>query len=91
MHFRKMELADRDIYESRIGQHEFHTYEYTFLTLYFWREMCKTELADMDEAIIVRKADPRGRLYFMQPLGYAHENLRDIVRRLKEYKESQSG
>lgn len=91
MHFRKLELADRDIYESRIGQHEFHTYEYTFLTLYFWREMCKTELADMDEAIIVRKADPRGRLYFMQPLGYAHENLRDIVRRLKEYKESQSG
>jgi len=91
IHFRPLELNDRNLIASHLEKHCFNTYEYTFMTLYFWRKMCHPEICLLDEAIIIKKAIFNKPSYFMQPIGYSKENLSDIVLKLKDYKDSNPG
>lgn len=86
--FEPLELKDRDIFLKYLADYSFNTYEYTFFTLYFWRKMCSTEFCVIDNAIIVKKADMKGGYSFMQPIGYSRGTIKDIVLRLKEFKDN---
>jgi len=86
--FKPLELSDRDLFQRYLGEYSFNTYEYTFLTLYIWRKMCNVSYSIIDDALIIKKSTKNTGSYFMQPLGYTKENLKNIVAKLDEIKKS---
>lgn len=84
--FKKLDIDDRDIFQRYIGKYEFGTYEYSFLTLYIWRKMLNVEIGITDDALIVKKHEKQKGSFFMQPIGYKKENLKEIVNKLNEIK-----
>ena len=86
MIFKRLMLEDKNIFEEFIYPYKFLSCEYSFTTLYIWREACDICFAIYKGALIIKKKDFEGRYYFMQPLGYSKENLKEIIDVLIEYK-----
>lgn len=87
LEFRDLELSDRDLFRKYLGDYPFNTYEYSFTTLYLWRRFSRIEHAIYKGALILKKTLKKCGSCFMQPVGYADENLRDIVDTLYEIKQ----
>lgn len=81
--FKPIGLEDRDTFLSFLGDYNFSTYEYSFLTLFLWRELCSVEYAIIDDALVVKKTEKDKGSYFMQPLGYSREKLGELVQKLR--------
>lgn len=86
MLFKKIKIEDKDIIDKYVAKHKFKTYEYSFTTLYLWRNMCNVEYAIVDDALIIKKQQVGKGEYFMVPVGCDKEKLPEIVEKLKEYK-----
>jgi len=86
--FKPLELSDRDLFQRYLGEYNFNTYEYTFLTLYIWRKMCNVQYSIIDGTLIIKKSTKSTGSYFMQPIGYNKENLKNIVIKLDEIRKS---
>jgi hypothetical protein len=86
MIFKRLKLEDKNTLEKFIYPYKFLSCEYSFTTLYIWREACDICFTIHKGALIIKKQDFAGRYYFMQPLGYSTENLKDIIDELMEYK-----
>lgn len=86
MNFKKLELQDKVLFDKYIYPYKFLSCEYSFTTLYIWRDACDIRYTIYKDALIIKKKDFNGDYYFMQPLGYAKEDLRDIVEKLSQYK-----
>lgn len=84
--FKKLEYTDRELIESYLGDYNFKTYEYSFLTLYMWRKMLNIEFSIIDDSLIIKKAYDKIGSYFMQPVGYKKEKLKDIILKLEAIK-----
>uniref|UniRef100_UPI003FD7DD40 DUF2156 domain-containing protein n=1 Tax=Clostridium sp. TaxID=1506 RepID=UPI003FD7DD40 len=65
---------------------KFLSCEYSFTTLYIWREAFDICFTIYKDALIIKKMDFEGRYYFMQPLGYSKENLKELIDALMDYK-----
>jgi len=79
-------IEDKNLLEEFIYPYKFLSCEYSFTTLYIWREACDICFTIHKGALIIKKKDFEGRYYFMQPLGYSNENLKEIIDALMEYK-----
>ncbi len=88
--FKPLELSDMDLFHKYLGEYSFSTYEYTFLTLYIWRKMCNVAYSIIDDALIIKKSTKSTGSYFMQPLGYTKESLKNIVIKLDEIRKSRT-
>jgi len=77
--FKKLELEDKDIFQTYLGDYKFNTYEYSFLTLYTWRKMLNVEFSIINNTLIIKKYSKKTGSYFMQPVGYGKEDLKGIV------------
>ena len=86
MIFKRLTIEDKNILEEFIYPYKFLSCEYSFTTLYIWREACDICFIIHKGALIIKKKDFEGRYYFMQPLGYNKENLKEIINTLMEYK-----
>jgi hypothetical protein len=86
MIFKRLTIEDKSIFEKFIYPYKFLSCEYSFTTLYVWREACDICFTIHKDALIIRKKDFEGRYYFMQPLGYSKENLKEIIDELTNYK-----
>ncbi|HHW31244.1 MAG TPA: DUF2156 domain-containing protein [Clostridiaceae bacterium] len=86
--FKPLDLEDRDLFLNYIGNYEFNTYEYSFLTLYFWRRMCQVEYAIIDDALIIKKTEKKPGSFFMQPIRY--KDLKKTVHTLIKIKNKDS-
>jgi hypothetical protein len=86
MIFKRLTIDDKSIFEKFIYPYKFLSCEYSFTTLYIWREACDICFTIYKDALIIKKKDFEGRYYFMQPLGYIKENLKDIIDALTNYK-----
>jgi len=86
--FKPLSLEDRDLFLKYIGNYEFNTYEYSFLTLYFWRKMCNVEYAVIDDALIIKKTEIKPGSFFMQPVG--SRDLKKTIYSLLEIKNKDS-
>jgi hypothetical protein len=86
LHFKTLELDDRDLFKKYLGDYNFNTYEYSFLNLYLWRKYCNVEYTLLHDVLIVKKTEEGKGTIFMQPIGYTRDNLKDIVMELMEYK-----
>ncbi|MPQ31006.1 DUF2156 domain-containing protein [Clostridium estertheticum] len=86
MIFKRLTIDDKEIFEKYIYPYKFLSCEYSFTTLYIWREACDICFTVYKDALIIKKMDFEGRYYFMQPLGYNKENLKELIDVLMDYK-----
>ncbi|MBU3204182.1 DUF2156 domain-containing protein [Clostridium algidicarnis] len=86
MDFRKLTLEDKELFERYISPYKFLSCEYSFTTLYIWREACDIQYGIYKDALIIKKKDFNGDYHFMQPLGYKEEDLKDILKYLASCK-----
>lgn len=90
MIFKKLDLEDKKIIDSYIYPYKFLSCEYSFTSLYIWKDACDIQYCIYKNALILKKKDFEGNYHFMQPLGYTKENLLEIIEVLKIYKEKAS-
>ena len=86
MIFKRLTIEDKEIFKKYIYPYKFLSCEYSFTTLYIWREACDICFTIYKDALIIKKMDFEGRYYFMQPLGYSKENLKELIDALMDYK-----
>lgn len=83
LNFKPLELKDKELFCKYLNSYSFSTYEYSFLTLYIWRQMYNTEFAIIDDAIVIKKHTKNNGTYFMQPIGASKSNIASITSKLK--------
>ncbi|OFI06001.1 hypothetical protein CLOACE_13820 [Clostridium acetireducens DSM 10703] len=86
MNFKKITLEDKKLFDKYIYPYKFLSCEYAFTTLYIWKDACDVQYTIYKDALIIKKQDFNGDYYFMTPLGYKDEDLKEILIKLKEYK-----
>lgn len=86
MNFKKFAIDDKELFEKYIYPYKFLSCEYSFTTLYIWKDFCDVQYSIYKDALIIKKKDFEGNYHFMQPLGYKEENLKDILEHLAQYK-----
>jgi len=77
--FKTLKIEDRDVFIKYLGNYTFETYEYSFLTLYLWKEYCSVEYGFLKDALIIKKSEENKGSYFMQPIGFLEKNLPEII------------
>jgi hypothetical protein len=87
MIFKKLSLEDKNIIDKYIYPYKFLSCEYSFTSLYIWKDACDIQYTIYKQALILKKKDFDGNYHFMQPLGYNKEDLGDIIEKLKSYRE----
>ena len=88
--FKTLTLGDKDIFLGYFKYHNFKTYEYSFLTLYLWKNYCNVEFRIIRDVLIIKKNEEKNGSYFMQPMGYAEGSLQDIIEELIKIKQNDS-
>lgn len=88
--FKPLSLEDKELFDSYIKKNKFLTSEYSFISLFIWRKALDTQFCIYKDALIIKKRSPEFGSFFMQPIGYKEEDLRDIIDTLIEYKNSNS-
>jgi len=82
MKFNILTLEQRDLLLNYLGDYKFNSYEYSFLTLFLWRDYCQVEWSLYKNALIIKKTVDQKGSYFMQPLGVSEELLPELVEEL---------
>ena len=87
MEFKSICVEDKPIFDKFIKPYTFSTCEYSFTNLYLWRKGCEIKYCIYNDTLIIKKSGFDASDYFMQPIGYKKENLKDLVEALYKYKE----
>ena len=87
MVFKKLSLEDKNDIDKYISPYKFLSCEYSFTSLYIWKDACDIQYTIYKNALIIKKKDFDGNYHFMQPLGYAKEDLEEIIEKLKAYRQ----
>lgn len=87
MVFKKLALEDKIEIDKYISPYKFLSCEYSFTSLYIWKDACDIQYTIYKQALIIKKKDFDGNYHFMQPLGYAKEDLGEIIEELKAYRQ----
>lgn len=83
MNFKKIELEDKQLFLKYLGNYNFGTYEYSFTTLYLWRNFLNVEFAVKDNYIVIKKKCNGIGSYFVEPIGYSDLELKNIIEELE--------
>ncbi|MDR3289348.1 MAG: phosphatidylglycerol lysyltransferase domain-containing protein [Peptococcaceae bacterium] len=81
--FKALTLEDKELFCRYLGDYAFHTYEYSFLSLYLWKDYAQAQWALIDGALVIKKAEENKGAYFMQPIGYAAASLPKLIEELR--------
>lgn len=84
--FKPLTLEDKVIFDKYLKPYNFLTCEYSFTNLFIWRNGLDIQYTLYKDALIIKKKDFYGDYHFMQPIGYAKENLKEIVDTLESIK-----
>ncbi|QCH29149.1 DUF2156 domain-containing protein [Clostridium tyrobutyricum] len=87
LEFKPLTIEDKEVFDKYLQDYRFSTCEYSFTSLLIWRKGCDISYTILDDALIIKKRGFDDNYYFMQPIGYTDENLKDIVENLKEYRQ----
>ncbi|MCH3963157.1 MAG: phosphatidylglycerol lysyltransferase domain-containing protein [Clostridium sp.] len=88
LEFNPLTMEDKSFFDNYLHDYNFTTCEYSFTTLLIWRKACDISYTVIDDVLVLRKMGFDGNYYFMQPIGYTKENLKNVVELLKEYSSS---
>ncbi|AJA48724.1 acetyltransferase, including N-acetylases of ribosomal proteins [Clostridium pasteurianum DSM 525 = ATCC 6013] len=86
LQFKKLDLEDKELFDKYLKPFNFKSCEYSFTTLFIWKEACNIEYAVYDGVLILKKMDFNGKTHFMQPIGYDKNQLKEIFQVLDNYK-----
>lgn len=86
LNFKRIELQDKKILDTYLDNFIYKSCEYSFTTLYIWKDACEIEYAIYKNILILKKKDFDGATHFMQPIGYKIEQLKEIFQMLKQFK-----
>jgi len=87
MIFKKLALEDKSDIDKYISPYKFSSCEYSFTSLYIWKDACDIQYTIYKNTLILKKKDFDGNYHFMQPIGYNKEDLGEIIEELKTYRE----
>lgn len=80
--FKFLTIDDKDLLNSYLKDINNKSYEYSFASLYLWRDLCNTKYSIINNCLILEKETDDGT-FFMMPLGYDKNTLQDLVLSLK--------
>lgn len=81
--FKPITINDKELFEYYSKLINTNSYEYTFSSLYLWRNLCNVKYVVIDNCLIVQKSEEGKGQFFMMPYGYKNENLQTIIEKLK--------
>ncbi|HHQ4319787.1 phosphatidylglycerol lysyltransferase domain-containing protein [Clostridium perfringens] len=67
--FKKITLKDKYLYYKYIDKNKFLSCEYSFATLFMWKEFNNIEYDILNNIFIIKKYDNNNGYFFMEPLG----------------------
>lgn len=76
-------INDKNLFDEYTKQINTKSYEYSFSSLYLWRNLCDIKYIIIDDCLIVQKIEEGKGKFFMMPYGYKKESLQSIVEKLK--------
>ena len=82
-YFKTIDLNDRYLFEKYLCKINNKSYEYSFTTLYLWKDFCKVEYSIINNCLIIKKETQNGE-FFMMPLGYEKDKLNNLIFTLKK-------
>ena len=83
--FHTLTLQDKETFNNYCYKSNFTSYEYTFASLYLWRNLSKTTFAIIDNTLIVKKNEECYGNFFMIPYNYTQSKLNSIIELLLSY------
>ena len=83
--FHTLTLQDKETFNNYCYKSNFTSYEYTFASLYLWRNLSKTTFAIIDNTLIVKKNEEWYGNFFMIPYNYTQSKLNSIIELLLSY------
>lgn len=85
LEFKQLTLEDKSLFDKYIKPYTFNTCEYSFTNLIIWRKGCDIQYTIYKDVLIIKKKGFDGSIYFMQPIGYTKDTLKEVVDVLTEY------
>ncbi|MBI6011421.1 DUF2156 domain-containing protein [Clostridium perfringens] len=72
--FKKITLKDKSLYYKYIDKNKFLSCEYSFATLFMWKDFNNIEYDIVNNIFIIKKYDKNNGKFFMEPLGDIDDN-----------------
>ena len=72
--FKKITLKDKSLYYQYIDKNKFLSCEYSFATLFMWKDFNDIEYDIVNNIFIIKKYDKNNGKFFMEPLGDIADN-----------------
>lgn len=88
LEFKSLDIEDKGLFDKYLKPYNFSTCEYSFTNLFIWRKGCDIQYTVYKDALIIKRKDFEGKYYFMQPVGYRDEDLKDIIDKMIELKDN---
>lgn len=82
--FKSLTLEDKELFDKYLELIDTKSYEYSFSSLYLWRNLCNIKYIVIDDCLIVQKSEEGKDQFFMMPYGYKKEKLQSLVAKLKD-------
>lgn len=80
--FKDLTINDKDLFNNYLKDFNNKSYEYSFASLYLWRDLCKTKYSIINNCLIIKKETNVGE-FFMMPIGYNYSTLENLIIKLK--------
>lgn len=88
--FNKLDINDKEIYEDIINKENFFSCEYSFSTLYMWRNEYRLIYTILNNIFIIKKYDSNYGFFFMEPLGeFDDYELIKLIYKLEEIRKKE--
>lgn len=87
--FKPLTLEDKSIIEKYLSKNTSLSYEYSFVDLYIWRNICNIKYIILNNILIIQKNEEGKGTFFMQPIGYEKQHLKELVIELKNLNSKQ--
>lgn len=89
--FKKLTLEDKELYNKYIDKNRFLSCEYSFTTLFMWRNFNNIEYDILNDIFIIKKYDKIQGNFFMEPLGKINDmKLKNIIEDLDSIREREN-
>lgn len=86
--FKKLTLKDKNLYNKYIDENRFLSCEYSFTTLFMWRNFNNIKYDILNDIFVIKKYDKREGNFFMEPLGEISDmRLKKLIENLDSIRE----
>ncbi|MDZ4993135.1 DUF2156 domain-containing protein [Clostridium perfringens] len=86
--FKKLTLKDKNLYDKYIDKNKFLSCEYSFTTLFMWRNFNNIKYDILNDIFVIKKYDKSEGDFFMEPLGEISDmGLKNLIENLDSIRE----